>query len=31
MKRIVSGILSVAVAALVGCAGQTEQLAMQSP
>jgi outer membrane protein OmpA-like peptidoglycan-associated protein len=32
MKRIMSGILSVAVAAaLVGCAGQTEQLSMQRP
>jgi outer membrane protein OmpA-like peptidoglycan-associated protein len=32
MKSIVSGILSLVVAAgLVGCAGQTEQISMQSP
>src|SRR5882724_12943675 len=32
MKSMVSGILSLVVAAgLAGCAGQTEQLSMQSP
>ena len=32
MKRIVSGILGLVVAACIaGCAGQTEQLSMQSP
>jgi outer membrane protein OmpA-like peptidoglycan-associated protein len=31
MNSIVSGILGVVVAALAGCAGQTEQVTMQSP